>query len=557
MIGEIIDSRYRVLRKLGEGGMGAVYEAEHTGTGRRVAVKVISNIELAKRSDVALRFQREARAAGTVETQHIVQVFDTGTDAQTGMPYIVMELMAGEDLQQLVRRLGCLHPELALRLVGQACVGLLKAHEAGVTHRDIKPANLFLARRDDGELVVKLLDFGIAKVKASVGGMEEAALTSTSSVLGSPLFMSPEQTMGLKNTDHRTDIWSMGAVLHELLTGRAPHGDCETLGMLIMMICSRPTAPIQDLVPWTPAQIAAVAHGALVIDVEGRFQSMAAMLDPIRRLLPHGLNVRPDMLVPMTDQQRAYVAPRPAPPVPAVAPSMPGANALPDASLPGGVQAQVGAASTGPQGLSISGIHGGRSKGPSGAVIFAASAVLVALVGGGFGVYRLVGRGAASQPTAAPVVPLVEQAPAALSPASPPPSAAPEPVLAAERTFRVAVEPATAKVDVDDIAAQVKDGSVEVRGRLGSRHHVRVRSGGRETVSEVVITESGPLPSKIQLGIADAKLPSRPGVTLASSPPKDDAASKVGAGRAPITPTATPAAPPSKPADTGASREFE
>lgn len=547
MIGEIIDGRYRVLRKLGEGGMGAVYEAEHTGTGRRVAVKVISNIELAKRSDVALRFQREARAAGTVETQHIVQVFDTGTDAQTGMPYIVMELMMGEDLQQLVRRLGCLHPELALRLVGQACVGLQKAHEAGVTHRDIKPANLFLARRDDGELVVKLLDFGIAKVKASVGGMEDAALTSTSSVLGSPLYMSPEQTMGLKNTDHRTDIWSMGAVLHELLTGRAPHGDCETLGMLIMMICSRPTAPIQDRVPWTPHEIAAVAHGALVIDVAARFQNMGEMLEPIRRLLPQGLNVRPDMLVPLTEQQRAYVAPRPVQSAAATA------STLAEASSSGAVQAQAGAASTGPLGLSISGAHGARSKGSSGAVIFAASAVVVALVGGGFGVYRLIGRGTALQSTAAP---LVTQTTAALASAPAASSAASAPVPVSERAFRVDVEPATATVDVDNLAAQVKDGSVEVRGTLGSTHHLRLRAGGRETVVDVVLADLGAVPPKVQLGAVAGKPVIKPGGSVVAAPAKDDAAAKASAGHVTVPAAATATTPAAKPKEPAAAREF-
>jgi hypothetical protein len=362
--------------------------------------------------------------------------------------------------------------------------------------------------------------------------------------------MSPEQTMGLKNTDHRTDIWSMGAVLHELLTGRAPHGDCETLGMLIMMICSRPTAPIQDRVPWTPAEIAAVAHGALVIDVEARFQSMGAMLEPIRRLLPHGLTVRPDMLVPMTEQQRAYVAPRPVPPAASTS------STLAEASLPGAVQTQAGAASTGPLGLSISGTHGARSKGTSGALVFGVSAVLVALVGGGFGVYRLVGRGAALQPTAAP---LVTQTSAVLSSASPLSSASSAPALVTERAERVDVEPATATVEVDNLAARVEDGSVEVRGTLGSTHSVRLRAGGRETVVDVVITDSGPRPSKIQLGAVAGKQLIKPSGSHIGAPPKDDAAARASVGAVAVpaaaTATATVSAPKSK--DPAADREFK
>src|SRR5262249_2886135 len=160
---------YRLLRLLGQGGMGKVYEAEHVGTRRHVALKVI--LELDKSPGAVRRFEREARAAGSIDTQHIVQVFDTGTDPAGNIPDRVMELRKGEGLKELLERLGPLPPDVALRLVGQACVGLAKAHEAGVVHRDIKPANLFLSRVEDGGLVVKLVDFGVAK-------LEPAAMTA-------------------------------------------------------------------------------------------------------------------------------------------------------------------------------------------------------------------------------------------------------------------------------------------------------------------------------------------------------------------------------------------
>jgi hypothetical protein len=544
MIGGIIDGRYRVLRKLGQGGMGAVYEAEHTGTGRHVAVKVISNVELAKTGEVAMRFQREARAAGTVETQHIVQVFDTGTDPQTGMPYIAMELLRGEDLQQLLRRLGCLHPDLALRIVGQACVGLLKAHEAGVVHRDIKPANLFLAHRDDGEIVVKLLDFGIAKVKMSAADAQDIALTRTASVLGSPLYMSPEQTVGLKNTDHRTDIWSIGAVLYEILAGRSPHGKCDNLGMLIMMICSHPPSPLQDLAPWVSADIAAIAQAALVIDVEKRFQSMAAMLGSIRRLLPHGLNIRPEMLAPVTAELRAYVAPRPvvvAPPVTAVAPWVSRAMELSDPGLHDRAQGLAGAASTASAGLSISGRHGGRLKRSAAGAIFAVSAGVALLGAGSFAAYKLFGRGASQQPVLAQGAPLASQ-PSASLPLAPSASAsspvAPDLTAAVERTVLLKVEPVTASVDVDDIAVSVRDGAVEIRGGLESKHRVRLRFSGRELTSEVAIKDSGPEPLKLQLLLTDTKPSIKPSLNRASIP------------------AAKPTTPPTKQTDTAA-RKFE
>src|SRR5436190_7208260 len=147
----VVDGKYQIVRPLGEGGMGTVYEARHLGTGRRVAVKVIVNEALAKSPDIIARFQREARAAGSIESQHIAHVLDTGQDRDTGNPYMVMEYLHGEDVSKAIERVGPLHPELAMRIIAQACAGLQKAHDAGVVHRDIKPANLYLVHQDAGE----------------------------------------------------------------------------------------------------------------------------------------------------------------------------------------------------------------------------------------------------------------------------------------------------------------------------------------------------------------------------------------------------------------------
>jgi serine/threonine protein kinase len=194
------------------------------------------------------RFQREARAAGSSETTHIAQVFDTGTDPSTGVIYMAMELLRGEDVQQLLKRLGKLPLGLALRLVGQASIGLGKAHGAGVIHRDIKPANLFLSRLDSGEIILKVVDFGIAKMVDPVN-QEETGLTVTGGMLGSPLYMSPEQAKGRKDIDHRTDIWSLGVVLYKALTGQVPHAGHDTVLTLMMALCTEPAPPIQDLAP--------------------------------------------------------------------------------------------------------------------------------------------------------------------------------------------------------------------------------------------------------------------------------------------------------------------
>jgi eukaryotic-like serine/threonine-protein kinase len=318
LVGQVLDGRYRILREIGQGGMGAVCEAVHLGTDRLVAVKVILNQELARNEQAIERFQREAKAAGRIDTQHIGQVLDTGIDRALDMPYLVMELLNGEDLSQLLKRTGPLAPELALRIAAQACVGLGKAHEAGVVHRDIKPANVFLARRDRGEVVVKLLDFGVAKVKLDTGlGAEEGAkeLTRTGFVLGSPLYMSPEQAKGLKTLDGRTDLWSLGITLYRALAGKTPFQQLDTIGQLILAICTQTAPPIQDIAPWVPAEVAALLHRALMPDADARFQSAAAMLDAVTRLLPRdGGFIHEDMLRPVPPELRATVAPRFVPP---------------------------------------------------------------------------------------------------------------------------------------------------------------------------------------------------------------------------------------------------
>jgi serine/threonine-protein kinase len=292
--GEVIDRKYEIVRALGQGGMGAVYEARHIGTGRRVAVKVILNNAQDRKAEAHARFQREAKAAGAIESMHIAQVLDTGVDAQAGHPYLVMEYLSGDNLQSLLERAGPLHPDLAMRIVAQACLGLQKAHEAGIVHRDVKPANIFLARHPDaGQVIVKLLDFGIAK---DTTAQPHGSLTVTGAVLGSPYYMSPEQAMGEKGIDHRTDIWSLGIVLYEALAGRTPFADRETLGTLILAIHSNAPAPVQQHAPHVPAELAAIVHRALARSPSDRFSSVAQMFAGLRALLPNGYSIHDSVL---------------------------------------------------------------------------------------------------------------------------------------------------------------------------------------------------------------------------------------------------------------------
>jgi eukaryotic-like serine/threonine-protein kinase len=465
MIGETLDGTYLIRRLLGEGGMGAVYEGQHQVTGRRVAIKVI-NAVAGRRAGALERFTREAKVVSSVETQHIVQIYDAGRDQTTGSPYITMELLDGEDVQQLIRRVGPLAPDLALRIAAQACLGLAKAHGAGIVHRDIKPANLFLARRDAGEVIVKLLDFGIAK--SMEGDASKESLTATGSVLGSPSYMSPEQVKGLKSIDARTDIWSLGAVIYEMLTGLVPYHRSETIHQLIMAICGELPPPIQDLAPWVPPEIAGVVHVAMQHDVAQRFRGAGAMLEQIKQLLPQGSwAMHEQMLVPLAPQARKVVAPR--------------ADLRTSAAMVLGNQGQsavggitAGAYTTGPAAPTA-------GKRPPLGVLLAVGAALA--IGGVAVAFKVLPDDGASG------------VPASAVPPPPTPAAVVEP---APRTVRVTV-PAGATVEVDGAPAPVDAGSVGITGKLGSRHKVRLVDGARELTSEVVIAEDGALPDRLEL----------------------------------------------------------
>ena len=221
-------------------------------------------------------------------------MLDTGSDPETQNPYLVMELLTGEDLQTFIDRRGVLDEELAVKIVGQACVGLARAHAAGVIHRDIKPANLFLHRLD-GEVVVKLLDFGVARVKEGLATVDNRALTATGVMLGTPLYMSPEQVVGAKNLDHRTDVWSMGIVLYETLTGVTPYDDVETIGGLLVAICSKaPRVPKH-----VPGPIATVLSRALALDPGDRYPTADDMLADLRAIVPAGLGLAEGTIGPL------------------------------------------------------------------------------------------------------------------------------------------------------------------------------------------------------------------------------------------------------------------
>src|SRR5262245_46656594 len=258
--------------------MEAVYEGQNISIGKKVALKFI-DAEFARQPEVASRFQREAEAASLVESAHIVHIFDSGT-TETGIPYIVMELLRGEDLRARLRRLGRLPKEEAVHIVAQTLRGLHRAHEAGIVHRDLKPDNIFLVDRDDDPLFAKIVDFGISKMTRRPGGVGTGTLTRQSVVLGTPFYMSPEQAQALPNLDARTDLWSIGAILYECLTGKPPHvGD--SYEQIIIAICTTEVRDLRSFDASIPEPLAALVHRALTRDRERRFQSAKEMLEAL------------------------------------------------------------------------------------------------------------------------------------------------------------------------------------------------------------------------------------------------------------------------------------
>jgi hypothetical protein len=262
--------------------MGSVYEAKNVVTGRRVAIKILDSDASDAPGD-ADHLLREARAAAQLESRHVAQVLDAGLE--DGRRYIVLELLRGSDLSHVLERRGQLEPELALQIVGQACTGLVQAHAAGILHRDIKPANLFVAEEEDA-LVVKLLDFGLAKAMtpAALADVGHRSLTSDGLLVGTPLYMSPEQARGDKTIDGRSDLWSLGVVLYEALTGATPHEDDVSFGRIILSVCSKQVR-IAERAPGTPRDVAAIVDRALELDPARRFQSAGEMIDAIRAIV--------------------------------------------------------------------------------------------------------------------------------------------------------------------------------------------------------------------------------------------------------------------------------
>jgi serine/threonine-protein kinase len=418
-------------------------------------VKVVS-ADIAE-NDVALgRFEREVRAVRALETPHVVRMLDAGRDATSGLPFLVMEVLEGDDAAYIIKRLKPLRPDLVLRLGAQVCAGLEIAHAARIVHRDIKPSNLFFTMGPSaGERTVKILDFGLAKLmpeaESSPGNV--TSLTKTGHLLGSPLYMAPEQARGQKNIDARVDIWSLGVVLYEALTGRTPHAYTEAIGELIITICTEPAERIERIAPWVPKHVADIVHHALEIIPAARFQSVSEMRAALLSCLPDGVVIRESMLVTMPESERIALAS--------------GTNAQETMQVAPTTRLETPA----PESTTV------IARRPHPGYLVAAVLAFAAL--GGVLSFLFFRKPA---PAKNDVMPTVEQSTIGVVPT---------------RMVRVNIEPANAQITVDGQAVALQGGAITIEGALGSVHVVRVTAGNRSETTNVIIAEQGASPDLV------------------------------------------------------------
>ena len=279
--GMVVDDKYRIERVIGEGGMGTVVEATHVQLDQRVAIKFLIP-GATKDEQAAARFSREARAAAKIKNEHVARVSDVGD--VDGVPYIVMELLEGRELRRILEKEGKLPVETACEYMLQACEALAAVHAAGIVHRDLKPANLFVTERADGSPVVKLLDFGISKITEDEAEFD-ASLTTATTVMGSPGYMSPEQLKSTKDVDVRTDVWALGAVLYEALTGR-PAFSGESMAQVCAMVASDDPPLPSSQRDGIPVDLERTVMRCLAKKAERRFQDVGELAAAIAPFAP-------------------------------------------------------------------------------------------------------------------------------------------------------------------------------------------------------------------------------------------------------------------------------
>ncbi|MDI3288283.1 serine/threonine-protein kinase [Polyangium sp. 15x6] len=523
--GAIIGGKLRLERPLAKGGMGAVWVARHQLLDTDVAVKFMEG-SIAANESLRQRFEREAKAAALIKSPHVVQVLDYGVE--DGIPYIVMELLEGEDLGRRLERGGRLDLAEAYRILEPLGKALRRAHDLGIVHRDLKPGNIFLARSGDDE-IVKVLDFGIAKDVTITG---PATSTSSGVMLGSPSYMSPEQIRETKQVDHRSDLWSIGVILYESITGRLPFDEAENIGKLLVTICTDDAPPPSSLVPSLDPAVDRFFERALARDKAARFQSMAELVEAFGLLagIRATLRSRPSIeIIPSSGKAVDARTNKLGTDVTVAAPM----------TIDGGDRASSPRASASDPRSTLSPAESGARASSSRIFVPVVLGAAVALaVGAGL----ILTRASKTDADASPEARGASAPPAGIS-SQGGPAVAPVEAL---RTARLLVNPPDAQVEVNGRSAPVdRDGYVTISGALGSTHALRIHKDGRETRVEVAVTANGALPDKLTLEGDDPKLAQtstkpKPGAPPSSAAPPAGPATTT----APVTTAAHPVPKP-------------
>jgi eukaryotic-like serine/threonine-protein kinase len=317
--GDVVADKYRIERVLGTGGMGVVVQARHLHLDERVAIKFMHPHMLGDQTAVA-RFLQEAKAAAKIRGEHIAKVFDVAT-LPNGAPYIVMEFLEGGDLAAWLQKKGPLPIAQAVDFVLQACVAVAEAHMLGIVHRDLKPSNLYWVRRADGQLAIKVLDFGISKM-TDYSGRSGVSATQTSAVMGSPMYMSPEQMRSARDVTLQADIWGLGVILYELISGHPPFGG-QSVPEVAVKIATAAPPPLRSLRPDAPPALEAVILRCLEKTPTARFRNVGELAVALGSFGPARAGALVDRVAAMTGGVPRTEGTMAQPSVPPVSPIVP------------------------------------------------------------------------------------------------------------------------------------------------------------------------------------------------------------------------------------------